>query len=250
MNNDLFVCLASPIGYIALDYISFPLVILTKSSKPVPVMLVGIFLYGRKYPWYKYVSVLMLCGGIFIFSFAKPGKAGKEIAMMTQIFGICLVGINLFLDGYTNNHQDYIFKQYKVTSLQMMKSVNTWQVLYLVGYLLACHAVWGDDSELSRAYVLFTHSSALRLDILLFCICASVGQVFIFAVMKEFGSLTWVTLSITRKLVTIIVSVVMFNHAIGLSQWGGVAMVFGGMMLEVYMSYQEADKSTKKKKDE
>jgi solute carrier family 35 (UDP-galactose transporter), member B1 len=212
-------------------------------------MLVGIFLYGRKYPWYKYVSILMLCGGIFLFSFAKAGKAGKEIAMMTQVFGICLVGVNLFLDGYTNNQQDYIFKHYKVTSLQMMKSVNTWQVLYLVAYLLVGFAVWGGESELGRAHDLFAHCSALRMDILLFCICASAGQVFIFAVMQEFGSLTWVTLSITRKLVTIIVSVVMFNHAIGPAQWGGVAMVFGGMMLEVYMSYQEADKTAKNKKD-
>jgi Zn-dependent protease len=33
--------LASPIGYAALNYMNFPLMVLTKASKPVPVMLIG-----------------------------------------------------------------------------------------------------------------------------------------------------------------------------------------------------------------
>jgi solute carrier family 35 (UDP-galactose transporter), member B1 len=240
--------LGSPIGYMALDYISFPLVVLTKSSKPVPVMLVGVLLYRKKYPWYKYVSVLMLCGGISLFSFAKPGKGGKEIDLYTQIFGILLVGINVFLDGYTNNEQDFVFEKYKATSLQMMKYVNMWQILYLMIYLLMGYLIWGSESELRNAFFLFINCSQVRIDVFLFCICASVGQLFIFAVMKEFGSLTWVTLSITRKLFTIIVSVVMFNHSISTWQWLGVASVFLGMSLEVGMNY--AGGKEKKSKEE
>lgn len=195
----------------------------------------------------------MLCGGIALFSFAKASKGGeKEISTVMQLIGIGLVGINLFLDGYTNNQQDYIFKTHKATSLQMMKNVNGWQVIYLIGYLLVGYGIWGLDSEAFRAYTLFTGSALLRYDILLFCICASVGQLFIFAVMQEFGSLTWVTLSITRKLVTIIVSVIMFNHSINVYQWIGVGSVFAGMILEVAMSYYTQpsieDKPTMKNK--
>ena len=244
--------IASPIGYIALDYISFPLVVLTKSSKPVPVMLVGVLLYGRKYPWYKYVSVLLLCGGIALFSFSNSSKPGKEIAALTQLIGICLVLVNLFLDGYTNNHQDYIFKHYEATSLQMMKYVNLWQVVYLVGYLTVCYVLWGEDSEAANAYKLFLGSAPLRYDVLMFCVCASVGQLFIFATMKEFGSLTWVTLSITRKLFTIIVSIVMFNHTIVPLQGLGIVSVFAGMVLEVAMSYlsRPMPKDSMKKQDD
>lgn len=242
--------LASPIGYIALEYISFPLVVLAKSSKPVPVMLVGILFFKRKYPWYKYVSVLLLCGGISLFSFSKSGK-NKDISFWTQIFGIFLVGINVFLDGYTNNEQDSLFEKYKITSLQMMKNINLWQIIYLLIYLFVGYLIWNNESELYNAYTLFTNCSELRYDILLFCICASVGQLFIFAVMREFGSLMWVTLSITRKLFTIIVSIIMFNHKISFNQWIGVACVFGGMSLEVIMSYlSKQDTSSKKEKDD
>lgn len=60
--------LASPIGYYALNFIPFPLMVLAKSSKPVPVMLMGIFVFGRKYPWYKYASVLLVCGGVYVYA--------------------------------------------------------------------------------------------------------------------------------------------------------------------------------------
>jgi len=245
MKPALTCAMASPIGYIALEYISFPLVVLTKSSKPVPVMLVGLLFYQRKYPWYKYVSVLLLCSGIALFSFRKSG--GKIVDVYSQVIGIVLVCVNLFLDGYTNNEQDEIFKKYQATSLQMMKYVNFWQIFYLLAYLSVGYLFYGNESELWNAFTVFVSSPALRFDVLMFCICASVGQVIIFAVMKEFGSLLWVTVSITRKLVTIVVSVVMFNHSIGIWQWIGVASVFSGMSLEVFMSYRS--KNSVKTKD-
>jgi solute carrier family 35 (UDP-galactose transporter), member B1 len=230
-------------------------VVLTKSTKPVPVMLVGVLLYGLTYPWYKYVSVAMLCGGICLFSFAKAagkGKGGGDVSAMSQLIGLFLVGVNLFLDGYTNNAQDHIFKTHKASSIQMMKYVNLWQFIYLVVFLLVGYTVWGSESELAAAYTLFSGSAELRFDILMFCLCASTGQLFIFTVIQEFGSLLWVTISITRKLVTIFVSVVMFNHSISPGQWGGVALVFGGMALEVVMSRaaksKKADKEGTKEK--
>lgn len=146
--------LGSPIGYMALEYISFPLVVLVKSSKPVPVMIVGILLYKRIYPWYKYISVLLLCGGIALFSFTKS-STNKEINFWIQCFGIILVGLNVFLDGYTNNEQDYIFEKYHSTSLQMMKYVNLWQLLYLLIYLFFGYMIWYESSELYKSLFLF-----------------------------------------------------------------------------------------------
>ena len=249
--------LGSPIGYMALEYISFPLVVLVKSSKPVPVMLVGIFLYHKSYPWYKYVSVLLLCGGIALFSFFSKSSSSSssssshhETDLWTQCLGILLVGLNVFLDGYTNNQQDYIFEKYHSTSLQMMKSVNLWQLLYLLFYLFVGYFLWGQESELWKSSQLFHHCPQLQFDIFLFCLCAAIGQLFIFAVMKEFGSLMWVTLSITRKLFTILISIVIFNHQISSFQWLGIISVFLGMSLEVVMNYYQKGSQEKKEVSE
>lgn len=112
----------------------------------------------------------------------------------------------------------------------MMKNVNLWQVVFLLMYLVFMHLVGPQDgpSELQQAQRALLHCPGARHDIAVFCLCAAVGQLTIFVVMKEFGSLMWITISITRKLFTILVSVVMFNHAICLEQWLGVGAVFAG----------------------
>jgi solute carrier family 35 (UDP-galactose transporter), member B1 len=142
--------------------------------------------------------------------------------------------ISFFLSfslGYTNNEQEHIFKKYNVTSFQMMRNVNFWQVIFLGVYLVFMHQInhhFEEASELQLAVDAFSNCPELRRDMGLFCLCAAIGQLTIFVVMKEFGSLMWITISITRKLFTILVSVIMFNHAICFEQWLGVTAVFSG----------------------
>lgn len=246
----LTLALASPIGYTALKFINFPLLILAKSSKPVPVMVVGVTFFKKKYPWYKYVSVLLLCGGIGVFTAAGKSYENKKLDILRQLFGIALIVVNLFLDGYTNNQQDHIFHKHKISSFQMMKFINSWQLIYLGSYVAICAIVWRGESELFRALYAMQHCPEIIYDVALFCFFAAVGQIIIFAVMKEFGSLLWVTVSITRKLLTILFSVFMFGHTVTFMQWMGIASVFGGMSLEVGMNYVEQYKIEAKKKDE
>ena len=254
--------LASPLGYAALNYISFPLVVLVKSCKPVPVIFVGMVLYRRTYTWYKLVGVALLCSGIALFSSAKGGSVKSPSATgngssdtFNLVLGILLVSGNLLLDGYTNNEQDEIFAKHGASSIELMKNVNLWTVLYLVVYLLGGYAVMADQSELSQSVRVFSGSTELRYDIMMFCICAGVGQVLIFKVMKEFGSLAWIAISITRKLFTILVSVFMFGHPIKPIQWFGIFCVFMGITVEAGMGYlvksnkeKQASVAEKKKK--
>ena len=187
--------LASPIGYTALEFINFPLMILTKASKPVPVMLIGILFYNQKYTLSKYLSVLLICGGIILFSAFKSKSESKARNLLEELFGISLIIVNLFLDGYTNNQQDFLFRKYQTPSETMMKNVNFFQAIYLGSYVLLSHLIFPTSSELTGFITLLEHSSRVRLDILLFCIMASLGQLLIFSLMKDFGSLVWVTVS-------------------------------------------------------
>jgi UDP-galactose transporter B1 len=213
--------------------------ILTKSSKPVPVMTIGVVFYQRVYGWYKYASVALLCAGIYLFTQGKKSDAhssgGGDIKLV--LFGMLLVLINLGMDGYTNNEQDRIFSKYKASPNQMMKYTNMWQVLYQLVYLRVGYALYSEGSELYLACRVCAHSVPLVADILLFCLCASLGQVLIFNVMQEFGSLSWITISVTRKLFTVVLSVIVFQHKVNAVQWSGVALVFVGLGLDAVMSY-------------
>lgn len=173
--------LASPIGYASLNYIPFPLMVLTKSSKPIPVMLVGLIFYNKTYPWYKYTSVFLISGGISMFSYFSS-KKHSEITMHPYILlGISLVFLNLLLDGYTNNAQDSIFEKFSVSSITMMKNTNIWQVIFIGAYVSVELLIRRDHSEIVGSYQAFTVCPNIMFDIQLFCICACVGQIMIFA---------------------------------------------------------------------
>ncbi len=239
----LTAALASPISYASLRYITYPMMILTKSSKPVPVMLIGVLFYKRVYPWFKYASVLLLCCGIALFTAAKSAAATPtdgsivEQPWFYQLLGVAMVFLNLCLDGYTNNEQDHIFAAHAATPLQMMKFTNAWQALYLLVFLLVDRVAKGERSGLSSAWAVAYWCPAIRRDILMFCLCASVGQVLICGLIREFGSLSWITLSVTRQLFTVLLSVFIFRHSVNAPQWVGIALVFAGLGLEITMVY-------------
>ena len=244
--------LGSPLGYKAMSYISFPMVILVKTCKPVPVMTVGIMLYGTRYKWWKYLTMFLLCLGIALFSYFKTSneKVSSEqqnLDTTSTLIGIGLVLSNLALDGYTSNEQDYIFEKFNATPLQMMQNVNAWQVLYLSFFLGSEYLLTGANSQIVRAILALQSSTELVVDIVSFVLCASLGQVLIFSVMAEFGSLTWITISVTRKLFTILLSVALFGHTINRNQWMGIASVFVALVVEIYAKYAGSPKAAAKK---
>jgi UDP-galactose transporter B1 len=219
-------------------------------------MLVGKIFYNKQYSWYKYVSVALVCMGISLFTSAKSRPKESDHAppvdsadMFTTMYGLLLVMINLSLDGVTSNEQDHIFAEHGATSLQMMKYTNAWQAIYLSSYLILNLIVKGSQSALYKSSILLLGCPELKYDILSFCFCACLGHVLLFGLIREFGSLVWITVSVTRQLFTILLSVFLFHHPVNRWQWIGVVSVFGGLGFEIFFSYK-LKKPEKKEEDE
>ena len=96
--------LASPFGYAALDHIDYLTFILAKACKLVPVMLLNLAVFRRRYPLYKYVVVMLVTLGVATFTLYHPGTS-KKAALATNsgqtAYGLFLLFINLLLDGLT-----------------------------------------------------------------------------------------------------------------------------------------------------
>jgi UDP-galactose transporter B1 len=253
----LSATVATALSYISLAYISYPLMILSKSCKHVPVMFIGRFFYRKKYHWSKYVSVFFICLGILLFTAlktttSKPPEVNtssgsdikNEFAMsLTLVVGLVFVFIHLILDGVTSNEQDSLFTNYSITSFQMMQNINLWQIIYSISYLgfeFFSHYLTEPDvsaTRLYRASNMLLKTPACVMDICVFCGCACVGQLLIFDLIREFGSLIWITVSVTRQLFTILLSVFLFHHSLSSPQWIGIIFVFSGLGFEIVMNY-------------
>ncbi|KAK3815437.1 MAG: UAA transporter family-domain-containing protein [Benniella sp.] len=227
--------IASPFSYAALKHIDYPTMILTKSCKLVPVMLMNIVLYRRKYPTYKYVCVALITLGVSGFMLLAPiDEHKKKGAVESSLYGMLLVIINLAIDGVTNSTQDQIFHSFKTSGQEMMCFMNLFMSAFMALWLLNPF-----NEELGNALAFCHAHPAIIKDVALFCICGALGQCFVFYTLEQFGSLSLVTVTVTRKLFTILLSVVAYGHILNISQWVMVGVVFSGIGLEAYVKRNE-----------
>lgn len=81
--------------YEALKYVSFPTQVLAKSSKMIPVMIMGKFVDGKTYPTYEYICAAAMSLGVSIFMFSKAEQEGnlpeEGAEQETSISGIVLL---------------------------------------------------------------------------------------------------------------------------------------------------------------
>nr|PNR45046.1 hypothetical protein PHYPA_014817 [Physcomitrium patens] len=222
-------------GMLALKFISFPAQVLAKSSKMIPVMLMGALVYGVRYSIQEYLCTFLVAGGVAVFAIKESsGKPGK-IASPNAPLGYTLCLLNLALDGFTNATQDALSAKYpKVTAWHLMMGMNLWGALYMCLFMFL---VPGGGGYAAVSFCL-SHSEAAR-DIFLFCLCGAVGQNFIFLTISHFGALTNTTITTTRKFVSILVSSLWNGNVLSAQQWTGVAMVFLGLSYQIWCKHQK-----------
>ncbi|KAF4581877.1 hypothetical protein GQ602_006501 [Ophiocordyceps camponoti-floridani] len=246
--------LASPFGYASLAHIDYVTFLLAKSCKLLPVMGLHVVLFGRRYPRYKYLVVGAVTAGVAVFTlYSSSGKKkGRTGGGGSMIWGLFLLCVNLLLDGLTNTTQDHIFRAYAPYSgPQMMCANNVLSSMVTGAYLLAgpllaatsWARLFGLDAEaggeLSSAFAFIARHPSVWADLLGFALCGAIGQVFIFYTLSTFSSVLLVTVTVTRKMVTMMLSVVAFGHRLGRMQWLGVGLVFGGIGLEALIARRE-----------
>lgn len=177
------------------------------------------------------------------------------------------------------------FQPYK--GPQMMCANNIMSTLLTMSYLLLSpylvHTGLGEylgmdltsgAGELAGALAFMQRHPEVWKDVLGFAACGAVGQVFICMfcplyssydpteypltprletniktvyTLSTFSSLLLVTITVTRKMLTMILSVIWFGHTLGGKQWMGVGLVFGGIGAEAIIKRREdaAKKSRK-----
>jgi len=251
----LFITVAAPFGFAALTYITYPAMVLAKSCKLVPVLLMNVLLYRRKFAFYKYVVVALVTIGITAFMFFGNEKSSKvsrnnnnstPVSTYGQVIGLTYLLINLLLDGLVNSTQDQIFSQYKPTGQQMMLFINVFSTIISstlsilpLPYIPIIHPSSSGESELRYAIEFIRAHPGVLVPLVQFALTGALGQLFIFETLQHFGSLTLVTITLTRKLFTMLLSVVVYNHSLTPGQWLGTFIVFIGISVEAWVKRKD-----------
>mmetsp|Transcript_21961 Transcript_21961/g.65854 ORF Transcript_21961/g.65854 Transcript_21961/m.65854 type:complete len:363 (-) Transcript_21961:22-1110(-) len=217
----------------SLRYVIFPVQVLAKSCKPIPVMIMGAFL-GKKYPLKKYLNVSVIVVGIALFMLGGNAvKAGDEDkGGITMAMGCVMLALSLSFDGATGAYEDKIMSSDHVGPFELMFNIQLGKAILAFLSLVIFNEV-GYFFEMVRE----TGPVLLALGL-----TGAMGQVFIFVTIAQFGALMCSLIGLGRKIVTLVVSIVVYQHPVSSQQGLGLTMAIGAMV------YNFADKGGKKRK--
>lgn len=249
---------ASPFGYLAMERLSFPIVLCVKMCKMVPVVVVGSVVHRVRYSAEKYATVFLITAGVLLFTLLEDAaeaeeetsasKAKKRVERASSLMGLVLVAINLGMDGFTNASQDVLSKRYKWCSNRMMcwsnLSAAMWSVAAMA--LLEVFPVHLGilKPEFSEAMWFFKASNEALWDVAAMGLMNALGQLFIFRTISLFGSLTVTAITLVRKVGSVLLSIVIHDHVVNGKQWGSLVFILVGIILETRISIKEKSRQS------
>lgn len=216
--------------YASLKYVSFPVQTVFKSSKIIPVMVMGKVLKGTVYPWSQYVEALLITIGVAIFSVLSK-SSDKDNA--TELIGLVFLVSYITFDSFTSQWQDKIYTKYgreHVDPYQMMLGVNISAICITTAGLI----ITGDIPIVVE--FLTENPTALKYNIITAITSAS-GQLCIFYTIKEFGPIVFTIIMTTRQMFSICISAIVFGHVISPIAATGAMLVFGVIFYQIQKKY-------------
>ncbi|GAV79422.1 UAA domain-containing protein [Cephalotus follicularis] len=208
----------------SLAFLNYPAQIMFKSTKVLPVMIMGAFIPGlrRKYPAHEYISALLLVVGLILFTLADA-KTSPNFSMN----GVIMICGALVMDSFLGNLQEAIFTLNPYTTQMEMLFCST-----VVGlpFLLAPMILTG---ELFRAWNSCSHHPYVYGVLVFEAIATFIGQVSVLSLIALFGAATTAMITTARKAVTLLLSYLIFAKPLTDQHWSGLLLIAMGIMLKM-----------------
>ncbi|KAL3692099.1 hypothetical protein R1sor_005750 [Riccia sorocarpa] len=208
----------------SLMWLNYPAQIMFKSTKVLPVMIMGAFIPGlrRKYPFHEYVSAIMLIVGLVIFTLADASTSPNF-----NVMGVIMVCGALVLDAFLGNLQEAIFTMNPATTQMEMLFCST-----VVGlpFLIPPMVLTG---ELFRAWSNCAQHPFIY-GVLVFEACATfIGQLSVLCLITLFGAATTAMVTTARKAVTLLLSYIIFTKPLTGQHGSGLLLISMGIILKM-----------------
>ena len=206
--------------------VSFPVVTLAKSGKMVPVMIGSLLLGGAKYTLREYLSVAAIIAGTVMVSLGK-----KKSSAVSSTLGIAFIVLSLTCDGITGGFQ----KRLKQRSVELGVKAKPYDLMFWTNFYMALAAaavaVFLGEAVSGSAFCIA--NPVIFNKILKFAVCSAVGQSFIFYTISNFDPLVCTTVTTTRKVFSVLLSIFLNGHAMSAQGWVGIGVASLGILAEL-----------------
>lgn len=207
--------------------LSFPVATLAKSGKMAPVMAGSLLLGGASYEWREYLQVAAIIGGTAIVSLGKK-KGG---AVSNSSLGVLFIVLSLVLDGVTAGFQ----KRLKAETAKVGVKPKPYDFMFWTNLFMCLTAVVIATGlgEVQTGIAFCTNNPEILSKIIKFAVCSAVGQSFIFFTIANFDPLVLSTVTTTRKIFSVLLSIFLKGHSLSMVGWSGIALACSGIVSEL-----------------
>jgi UDP-galactose transporter B1 len=214
--------------------VSFPVVTLAKSGKMVPVMLGSLIFGGASYTLREYLSVLAIIVGTTIVSTGKK-SSGPDSSML----GIAFVLLSLACDGVVGGMQARLQSQCRARNADpkpydMMFWTNLFMALTATAFAVAL-------GEATTGIQFCLENPVILEKIVKFSVCSAIGQSFIFYTIANFDPLVCSTVTTTRKVFSVLLSIFLNGHAVSTEGWAGIGLASAGILSELFKPHKKKE---------
>lgn len=192
-------------------------------------MILGFLLAGKRYKWKKVIFVLTIVMGVSLFIFKD--KATDTVGG-NALLGNILIGTSLLMDGLCGVSEDRMRSVAMPTTLNFMMYSNLWAVMFLLVGMVSF-------SEGPKFVEFVTKYPEIWQHFGLAVLVGSLGQIFVSAMVLDFGPLALSITTTTRKIFSVCLSVIIYGNELNYWQWGAAALIFIAIIVDALLSKSE-----------
>lgn len=207
--------------------LSFPVATLAKSGKMAPVMAGQLLLGGATYTLREYIQVACIIGGTAVVSMGKKKGGGVS----NSALGVAYIVLSLVLDGVTAGFQKRLKEETAKAGVKPKPyDFMFWTNLFMC---LTASVIALGLGQFTSGFAFCAANPEILSKIVKFALCSAVGQSFIFYTIANFDPLILSTVTTTRKIFSVLLSIFLKGHSLSLTGWSGIALSCLGIMSEM-----------------
>uniref|UniRef100_A0A804HPT2 UDP-galactose/UDP-glucose transporter 2-like n=1 Tax=Musa acuminata subsp. malaccensis TaxID=214687 RepID=A0A804HPT2_MUSAM len=239
----------------SLAFLNYPAQLMFKSTKVLPVMIMGAFIPGlrRKYPLHEYISAVLLVVGLILFTLADA-----QTSPNFSVIGVVMVSSALVMDSFVGNLQEAIFTMNPETTqvtqvlCPLILTVSQMEMLFcstVVGLPLLIppmlltgelFTAWNSCKEHLYVYAVLVFEA----------MATYVGQVSVLSLVAIFGAATTALVTTARKAVTLLLSYLIFTKPLTEQHCSGLLLIAMGIVLKLLPDYKDSNPQKQKRKQQ
>ena len=196
----------------------------------------SLILGGASYSLREYVHVATIVGGTAIVSMGK--KKGSDAP--SSVMGVIYIILSLVMDGITAGFQKRLMAETAKANVKPKPyDFMFWTNLFMC---ITAGVVALGLGEFSTGLSYCANNPDILSKIVKFSMCSAAGQSFIFYTIANFDPLILTTVTTTRKIFSVLLSIFFKGHSLSLAGWSGVALSCSGILSEMHLKSQRKSK--------